>query len=135
VPASLSFPRSRRLAHDLEYQAVYGARLKKSRGPLTVFAVPNSLSHPRLGLSVGRRAGGAVERSRLKRLLREAFRLSQHDLPRHEGGNYDLVLSSKPHEPLPLADYQRILIDLAAQLHAESERRDRRRSEKAKDAP
>ena len=39
-----------------------------------IFAAPSDLSHPRLGLSVGRKVGGAVRRNRWKRLLREAFR-------------------------------------------------------------
>ena len=135
MAASLTFPRSRRLTHDLEYQAVYGARMKKSAGPLTLFSMPNSLPHCRLGLAVGRRVGTAVVRSRVKRHLREAFRLSQHELPRGETGAYDLVINPKPHEPLPLEDYRRLLLELAEQLHAQWQRRERRRAEKAEDAP
>lgn len=44
---------------------------------------------PRLGLSVGRRVGGAVERNRVKRLLREAFWASAAGLP--PGRDYVLV--------------------------------------------
>ena len=130
VPASLSFPRSRRLAHNLQYQAVYGARVRKARGPLAVFALPNSLPYPRLGLAIGRRVGGAVERARLKRLLREAFRLTQHNLPRTDTGSYDLVINAREHKPLELAEYQSLLLDLAAQLHAEWQKRERRRAER-----
>lgn len=48
---------------------------------LTVWAGRNTVSFPRLGLVVGKKHGNAVRRNRLKRLIREAFRLSQHELP------------------------------------------------------
>jgi ribonuclease P protein component len=131
VPASATFPRSRRLTHDLQYQAVYGARVRKASGPLAMFALPNSLPHPRLGLAIGRRVGGAVERNRLKRLLREAFRLSQHDLPLAATGSYDLVINARAHKPLELDEYQALVRDLTSQLHTEWQRRERRRAEKA----
>lgn len=103
-----------RLAHALEFEAVYEAKVRESRGPLTVYAIPNDLGHPRLGLSVGKRIGTAPVRNRLKRLLREAFRHLQHDLPR----GYDLVINVKPHELAMLADYQRMLSALMLKLHA-----------------
>ena len=46
----------------------------------------------RLGVITGRRIGGAVVRNRARRLLREAFRLHQHDL----SGPVDLVLVARP---------------------------------------
>lgn len=102
-----------RLRHERQFDAVYAAKVRESRGPLTVFALPNELGHPRLGLSVGRRVGGAPKRNRVKRLLREAFRLMQHDLPR----GYDLVVNVRPHEVALLADYQRMLSAAAVALH------------------
>lgn len=131
MPVSATFPRSRRLTHDLQYQAVYGARVRKASGPLAIFALPNSLPHPRLGLAIGRRVGGAVERNRLKRLLREAFRLSQHDLPQGSTGSYDLVINARAHKPLELKEYQALMHDLIGQLHAQWQHRERRRAEKA----
>lgn len=95
---------------------MYGARCKASRGPVSLYALQNALEHPRLGLSIGKRVGNAVARNRFKRLLRESFRLVQHDLPRWEGGRFDYVVSLHPHEELPLPDYRRLLLDLACDL-------------------
>ncbi len=49
-------------------------------------------SASRLGVITGRKIGGAVVRNRARRLLREAFRLHQHDL----AGPVDLVLVARP---------------------------------------
>jgi ribonuclease P protein component len=95
-----------RLTHAREFQAVFGARIRKSRGPLTVFAVPNGLLHPRLGLSVGVRVGGAVVRNAVKRRLREAFRLNQARIP----PGLDYVVTVQPHEPRKTAAYEEALV-------------------------
>ena len=59
---------------------MFAARLRKSAGPLTVCARANDLPYCRLGLSVSRHVGAAVTRNRIKRLVREIFRKSQHDI-------------------------------------------------------
>src|SRR5438105_7305852 len=114
MPATYRYSRKLRLQHALEFQAVYAGKVRESRGPLTVFAIPNDLGHPRLGLSVGRKVGTAPKRNRIKRLLREAFRLMQHDLPR----GYDVVVSVRPHDVALLADYQRMMSAALVKLHA-----------------
>jgi ribonuclease P protein component len=113
MAALLSYSRKHRLQHALQFDAVYAAKTRESRGPLTLFALPNKLDHPRLGLSVGRKVGIAPKRNRIKRLLREAFRLLQHDLPR----GYDMVINVRPHEVALLADYQRMLSAAMVNLH------------------
>lgn len=106
-------PKTHRLGGRLQFAAVFDAKVRESRGPLTAYALPNDLSHPRLGISIGRRVGTAPKRNRIKRLLRESFRLMQHDFPR----GYDLVIVVRPHPPLMLADYQRLMSALAVKLH------------------
>lgn len=102
---------------------MFDARLRKVRGPLTVFARANALTTPRLGLSIGRAVGPAVRRARLKRHLREAFRQVQHDLPRHEGGCYDLIVGARAHDELALGEYRALLLEAARALDAESRKR------------
>lgn len=122
-PPRLTFRPRHRLAHANEFKAAYDLRLKRSRGPLTIFARPNYVPHDRLGLSVGSRVGNAVARNSIKRKLREAFRHLQHDLPLHAEGGYDLVINVRPHETYPLAGYRDLLLSLAGPIHAEAVRR------------
>lgn len=115
--ASLTFRPRHRLAHARQFAAVYAAKASKVRGPFIVHALPNDLPHWRLGLSVSRAVGTAVERNRIKRQLREAFRLGQHDLPMHPGGGYDAVVRVRRHEPIALDEARASLAAAAAALH------------------
>ena len=114
-----ALPKSRHLRLPGEFKAAYDGRVRESRGPLTVYGLPNGLGYPRLGMSVARKVGTAVRRNRIRRLIRESFRLMQHDLP--EG--YDLVVVVRPHEPLILAEYQKMLMAMAVRLHQSWQRR------------
>jgi ribonuclease P protein component len=87
--------------------------MRKHAGPLTVFSRPNDLGRHRLGLSVSRRVGGAVVRTRLKRMLREAFRLNCHAWP----GSYDLVVVAHRHDPADLERYAAWLKSAAEASH------------------
>jgi ribonuclease P protein component len=113
-PSSNTFPRQVRLSGKLAFARVYAARVKVSRFPLVLYSRPNQLAHRRLGLSVSRAFGIAVRRNRIKRLLREAFRLDEQ----HRAVGLDLIVVVRPHEPKALAHYQRLLGELidASQL-------------------
>lgn len=102
-----------RLRLRREFSRVYAARAAKSAGPLRVYAAPNHENELRLGMSIARRVGIAVRRHRIRRLLREAFRLSRHQWPT----GYDVVVVVKPHEPASLAEYQRLLGEAIRSLH------------------
>lgn len=110
----LGFTRRQRLTHAREFQAAFAGRCSVPAGPLRVHARLNATDPPtaRLGLSVGRRVGTAVKRGRVKRLLREAFRLEQARLP----AGVDLVVAVHPHAELALAEYRRLLVAAAGSL-------------------
>lgn len=96
-----------------DFARVFEKRLRASDGCLLVYAAENRQGRTRFGVSVSRKVGNAVVRSRIKRLLREAFRLSQHDLP----AGLDLVLiPQRRTEAAGLADYQESLMELTRRL-------------------
>jgi ribonuclease P protein component len=109
---SKTFPKSRRLSGKETFAAIYDARVKVSRGALVIYARPNELPHSRMGLSVSRRVGTAPKRNRIKRLLRESFRLMQQELPR----GYDWIVVTRPHTPMKLEEYREILMALTVKL-------------------
>ena len=95
-PHQFRFRKAEHLRRPADFRRVYAKRCAASDAWLLVHACRNDLAHARLGLSVSRRYGNAVARNRLRRLYREAFRLSKHELPR----NLDLVLIPRsPNEP------------------------------------
>jgi ribonuclease P protein component len=88
----LAFPKSCRLASNRQFKAVLDRGRRAGDRLLVLYAAPNDRGYPRLGVSVGKSCGNAVARNRLKRLLREAFRLSQDRVPR----DFDYVLMIAP---------------------------------------
>jgi ribonuclease P protein component len=92
---SYSFRPHEHLRHQADFRRTYDRRRSVSNEFLIVYACENQLPHLRLGLSVSRKVGGAVERNRLRRLYREAFRLTRHQMPT----GMDLVLVPRGPQP------------------------------------
>ncbi|MFN5744624.1 MAG: ribonuclease P protein component [Methylococcaceae bacterium] len=77
----LGFPRSRRLTSSADFQRVFDRAAKSSDNQLTVLARANQMNHPRLGLAISKKnIRQANDRNRLKRIIRESFRLNQQNL-------------------------------------------------------
>jgi ribonuclease P protein component len=83
----------RRLSRSAEFERVYRQGRSTANRHLVLYSFPNpSTSRPRLGLSVSRKVGGAVERNRVKRLLREAFARTESELR----SGQDIVVVARP---------------------------------------
>ncbi len=88
----LTLPARLRLRRKSDFDAAYARGRRLTDGFFTVIATANELGAPRLGLAVAvRTAGGAVARNRLRRIIRESFRLHQRSLPA-----LDLVVGVRP---------------------------------------
>jgi len=69
------FPRTRRLLNRSEFGRVFDGHCKVANESFTVYAITNDYDQPRLGLVVGKKVSRrAVDRNRIKRVIREAFR-------------------------------------------------------------
>ena len=108
----LSFRKHQHLRNAADFDRVYALRCVVRGTHLTVFAAPNQESVVRVGLSVSKKHGNAVCRNRIKRLLREAFRLCQHELP----GGLDLVLVPVVARDVTLGEFQTALTRAVAKL-------------------
>jgi ribonuclease P protein component len=91
--------RRRRLSRSAEFDRVYREGRSHAGQHLVLYAFPRAGdddTSPRLGLSVGRKVGGAVERNKVKRLLREAFWAAEERVP--AGHDYVVVARSAASE-------------------------------------
>jgi ribonuclease P protein component len=117
---TFTFPKRLRLLKPTDFERVMQARVSATDGCLRLAGVANELGHARLGLTVSRRVGNAAHRNVWKRALREAFRLTQHDLPA-----CDLVCI--PHRDVQpnVARLSESLRKLARRIDADLQRRGR----------
>ena len=105
-----TLPGRMRLGRQKDIDRVFEARCSEADAMLVVYAAGNTVGHPRLAAAVSKRCGNAVKRNRIKRLLREAFRLQQHRLPQ----GFDYVLLPRSAAAASLDGYLRSLPAVAA---------------------
>ena len=115
----LTFRKQYHLRRGADFARVYALRCTARSRHLTVFAAPNPEGELRVGFSVSRKHGNAVLRNRIKRLMREAFRLSRHELP----AGLDLVLVPVEARDATLSDFRESLVRAVEKLAARIERK------------
>jgi ribonuclease P protein component len=109
---SFAFRPAEHLRRPSDFRRVYERRRSASDAWLIVYGCENGLGFLRLGLSVSRKIGSATERNRLRRLYREAFRLTRHEMP----GGLDLVLIPRTPQAPALDELKRSLPKLVHQI-------------------
>ena len=99
----------KRLRSKPQFDAVYAAGRRIDDRFFGLRVKPNGLQFPRVGMAVAvKTAGNAVRRNRLRRLVRESFRLAQRDLP-----FVDIVVAAKfPAAAAPAASLRASLATL-----------------------
>lgn len=86
-----SFTRAARLTRPVEFRRVFANAERLTSRALTVLMTQNDLGRPRLGLAISRKAAAnAVDRNRIKRIVRESFRSHLGDL-----GGLDIVVMAR----------------------------------------
>jgi ribonuclease P protein component len=105
----LRFGAELRLRSKPQFDAVYASGRRIDDRFFALRVKPNGLEFPRVGLAVAvKTAGNAVKRNRLRRLVRESFRLAQRDLPA-----VDIVVAAKfPSAGAPVASLRASLATL-----------------------
>jgi ribonuclease P protein component len=95
VVQSLTLSKKQRLVKNSEFRQVLDQRKRCNDQLLVVHMAANGLAFSRIGVSIGRAQGNAVVRNRIKRLVREAFRLNQLEMP----CGFDILVTMSKRRP------------------------------------
>jgi ribonuclease P protein component len=114
-PPSHAFPRALRVRKRADFLRIQRSGVRVGTRHMLLLLTPRAgdpdgVAPPRLGVVASRKVGGAVERNRTKRLLREAFRRNR----RLFAAGTDCVILARPGlDALTLADVEAELLDVA----------------------
>jgi len=109
APKTFTLPAKCRLSGVGTFSRIMAARNSASDARLVVYAAANGLLITRIGISVGRKFGNAAQRNRMKRLIREVFRLNRVSVPI----GFDLVIVPRACDHPILPDVQASLLSVA----------------------
>ncbi|MGC9260956.1 MAG: ribonuclease P protein component [Phycisphaerae bacterium] len=106
---SLRFLRASRLSGKKMLDMVYKNGQRRRHKPLLACVLRREDSGAaRVAISVAKKCGSAVERNAIRRRVREAWRLAQHEFP----PGLDVLVVVHPHRRLAMLEYQEILRQL-----------------------
>jgi ribonuclease P protein component len=91
-----SYRKSERVTNKSRFRAIYDQGVWVSSRNFTIVACSNAAGIKRLGITVTKKSGNSVKRNRIKRLIREFFRLNKDLFP----AGHDIVIMAKKNVPL-----------------------------------
>lgn len=111
------FPRALRVRFESDFAKVYGSGLYVADDTLVINGVRRPGAPTRLGLSISKKVGNAVQRNRWKRLIRDAFRCCRCQLPT----GWDCVVRPKRGAKPDRSQIERSLVSLVRRMQKRSE--------------
>jgi ribonuclease P protein component len=113
IRAALTLGRAKRLRSKIDIQRSFDIGVHRHHRPLSarIFRRSDDAA-TRIVVSIGKRCGNAVMRNRIRRRIREAYRVSQQQFPQ----GLDILIMVQPHRPLTMVNYQTVLHDLLGGL-------------------
>jgi ribonuclease P protein component len=89
--SSFSFSKNERLLNPRDYVKLNRVGQREETAHFKIIFAENGLGISRLGITVGRKTGNSVVRNKVKRLIRECFRLHKAHFPQ----GYDILVAAK----------------------------------------
>ena len=95
-PKPEGFPKSARVLRRKEYRTIQRSPLRVVTEHFIMYARKRRSTKNRIGITVSKKVGNAVVRNRVKRVVRESFRLNRSVLP----SEFDFVLVARRNRPV-----------------------------------
>jgi ribonuclease P protein component len=90
-----SYRKPERITNRSRFKGIYNQGMWRSSQHFTAVTLGNTQGAKRLGITVTKKTGNSVKRNRIKRLIREFFRLNKNLFP----AEHDVVIMAKKKMP------------------------------------